>query len=107
MNDSTNLMTDTFGMAFYVLTPHRFKTQLDPFRYVEMHNKLSGHSWTERVRKDNADIIEAKIERQFANWEASLVTAKWYETAMPRTPRETRMIQAQIDGDTSGWWNIR
>ena len=106
MNDSTDLMTDTFGMAFYVLTPHRFKTHLDPFRYVKRYNKLSRHKWTERVRKDNADSIDAEIERQYKKWEASLVTAKWYETTMPRTPRETRMIQAQIDGNAHGWWNI-
>ena len=102
------MLTDKYGMSFYKYCAPRFTTTLDPYKYIAKNNPLSGHHWTERKLKPNADWINLKIEQQHKTWLTYPEVINFYHplNAMPRTPKETRMIQAQIDGNNN-WWNIK
>lgn len=100
------MLTDQFGMSFYALSDHKFTGALDTHTSVNRKNPISGHEWTENVPKKNIEAIEKKNEEKYQKWLKSLESKNWYSHGMPRTPRETRMIQAQIDGE-SDWWNVR
>ena len=99
------MLTDKFGMSFYVLIEHKFTDSLDTHSSVSRHNPISGHSWTENVPKKNIEEIKAKNEKRYNKWLKGLESKNWYSHGMPRTPRETRMIQARIEG-VVGWWNV-
>ena len=90
-------LTDKFGMSFYTLKEPRFTTNLDTHKTVNRHNPISGHRWTERIPKNNAGSIAAKIDRQYAKWLTFReVTNKLHMLNFwPRTPKETLKIQEE------------
>lgn len=102
------MLTDKFGMSFYKLCEPRFTTNLEPYKNVSRRNVLSGHNWVERVPKANFNAISKRIEKEYQKWlTLNTTTNKMHSlNFMPRTPRETRMIQAEIDG-VVGWWNVK
>lgn len=98
-------LTDKFGMSFYRLVENKFSTNLETHVTRKFKND-HGESYTMNVLKHNHEDIQAKIDKQYNKWLADEPKRNWYSHGMPRTPRETRMAQGEIDG-VVGWWNIK
>lgn len=104
----SDYLTDEYGISFYKLCEPFFRTELCIYKWVDRSNPISGHKWSERVLKHNHEDILRRIKKAYQAW------LKYPETVnklhvlnfMPRTIRETKMIQADIDGIT-GWWNVK
>jgi len=98
MDTNENYLTDKFGMSFYAFCVPRFQTSLDTHRDVNRRNPISGHQWTERVLKENHEVIAAKIERAYQKWLTFPETINRYHplNAYPRTPKETDSINSKI-----------
>lgn len=104
----SDYLTDEFGMSFYKLCEPTFNSKLTIHKMVDRHNPLSGHSWTECVLKHNHEDILRKLKKAYQTWLQYPETINKLHPLnfMPRTIRETKMIQADIDG-VIGWWNVK
>ena len=102
------MLTDKYGMSFYKLCEPRFIPSRETYKTVNRYNPLSGHRWTEQVPKKDIEQIQYIIEKEYQNWLCTRQVRNKYHPLnfMPRTPKETRKIQAQIDG-VNNWWNIK
>ena len=110
------MLTDKFGMSFYKLIDYKYDGFVEEYEDVthisldtgKPSKDMFGHNFTIRKKVENYDKIHDANEKRYADW-VLWRSEQWFYNmgqGMPRTPRETRMIQAQLDG-VNGWWNVK